>query len=114
MLLKADILLLDEPTNHLDVMNVKWVKDYLIGLTNVTAICVSHDSGFLDDVCTHILQIDSLKLNMHKGNLTEFVKKVPEARSYFELKESKLKFTFPQPGPLEGVKSKGKALMKME
>merc|ERR1712070_903617 len=60
------------------------------------------------------MQIANLKLNISKGNLTEFVKKVPEARSYFELKESKLKFTFPQPGPLEGVKSKGKALMKME
>lgn len=114
MLLKADILLLDEPTNHLDVMNVKWVKDYLISLETVTSIIVSHDSGLLDDVCSHILQFDNLKLHNHVGNLSEFVKKVPEAKSYFELKSSKMKFTFPQPGPLEGVKSKGKALMKME
>ncbi len=35
----------DEPTNHLDVMNVKWVKDYIKSLTNVTCIMVSHDSG---------------------------------------------------------------------
>ena len=41
----ADILLMDEPTNHLDVMNVKWVKDYIKSLTNVTCIMVSHDSG---------------------------------------------------------------------
>ena len=75
---------------------------------------VSHDSGLLDDCCTHILQIANLKLHTYKGNLSQFVEKVPEARSYFELGESKLKFTFPQPGPLEGVKSKGKALMKME
>jgi len=114
MLLKADILLLDEPTNHLDVMNVKWVKDYLMSLTHVTSIIVSHDSGLLDDVCSHILQFDNLKLHLHHGNLSDFVKKVPEARSYFELKSSKMKFTFPQPGPLDGVKSKGKALMKME
>jgi len=114
MLLKADILLLDEPTNHLDVMNVKWVKDYLKSLDHVTSIIVSHDSGLLDDVCTHILQFSNLKLHSHLGNLSDFVKKVPEARSYFELKSSKTKFTFPQPGPLDGVKSKGKALMKME
>merc|ERR1711957_1115920 len=37
----------------------------------------------------------------------------PSARAYFSFKESKLKFSFPQPGPIEGVKSKGKALMKM-
>eukprot|EP00179_Madagascaria_erythrocladioides_P007019 CAMPEP_0198307160 /NCGR_PEP_ID=MMETSP1450-20131203/74_1 /TAXON_ID=753684 ORGANISM="Madagascaria erythrocladiodes, Strain CCMP3234" /NCGR_SAMPLE_ID=MMETSP1450 /ASSEMBLY_ACC=CAM_ASM_001115 /LENGTH=1062 /DNA_ID=CAMNT_0044009723 /DNA_START=63 /DNA_END=3251 /DNA_ORIENTATION=+ len=114
MLQKADILLLDEPTNHLDVVNVKWVEDYLNGLTNVTSIIVSHDSGLLERVCTHIIQIDSLKLRLHKGNLSEFVKKVPEAKSYFELKASKLKFTFPQPGVLEGINSKGKAIMKMD
>ena len=114
MLLKADILLMDEPTNHLDVMNVAWVKDYIKGLDNVTGIMVSHDAGFLDEVCTHIIQIDSLKLKMFPGNLTNFVSKVPEARSYFEISASKQTFKFPQPGPLEGVKSKSKALMKME
>lgn len=114
MLLNADILLFDEPTNHLDVMNVKWVKDYITSLDHVTSIMVSHDSGLLDDCCTHVLHIANLKLNMHTGNLSKFVEKVPEARSYFELSASKLKFTFPQPGALEGVKSKGKALMKMD
>merc|ERR1719162_1642279 len=70
MLLKADILLLDEPTNHLDPGNVKWVIDYLTSLTHVTSIIVSHDIKVLDQVCTHVLQIDQLKLNMFKGNLT--------------------------------------------
>ena len=113
MLQKADILLLDEPTNHLDVINVAWVKNYLNSLTDVTSIIVSHDSGLLNDCCTNILQIENLKLHSFKGNLDEFVKIKPSARSYFSLKESKLKFKFPQPGPIEGVKSKGKALMKM-
>ena len=113
MLQKADILLLDEPTNHLDVINVAWVKNYLNSLTDVTSIIVSHDSGLLNDCCTHILQIDSLKLNTFKGNLDEFVKLHPHARAYFNFTESKLTFKFPQPGPIEGVKSKGKALMKM-
>jgi len=113
MLQKADILLLDEPTNHLDVINVAWVKNYLNSLTDVTSILVSHDSGLLNDCCTHILQIENLKLHTFKGNLDEFVKIKPSARSYFSFTESKMKFRFPQPGSIEGVKSKGKALMKM-
>uniref|UniRef100_A0A7S0B2M2 ABC transporter domain-containing protein n=1 Tax=Minutocellus polymorphus TaxID=265543 RepID=A0A7S0B2M2_9STRA len=113
MLQKADILLLDEPTNHLDVINVAWVKNYLNSLKDVTAIIVSHDSGLLNDCCTNILQIENLKLHSFKGNLDEFVKLKPEARAYFSISESKMKFRFPQPGPIEGVKSKGKALMKM-
>lgn len=113
MLQKADILLMDEPTNHLDVINVAWVKSYLNSLKDVTAIIVSHDSGLLNDCCTNILQIENLKLNSFKGNLDEFVKVKPSARSFFSFSESKMKFKFPQPGPIEGVKSKGKALMKM-
>lgn len=114
MLQNADILLLDEPTNHLDVINVKWVEDYLNNLKDVTSIIVSHDKGLLNNCCTHIIQIESLKLKLHKGNLTEFVKKVPKAKSYFELKETKLKFKFPKPGNLDGITSKGKAIIKMD
>jgi elongation factor 3 len=113
MLQKADILLLDEPTNHLDVINVAWVKTYLNSLTNVTSIIVSHDSGLLNDCCTHILSFDNLKLKTFRGNLDEYVKVHPHARAYFTLTASKMKFSFPQPGPIEGVKSKGKALMKI-
>merc|ERR1712176_651274 len=61
----------------------------------------------------NILQIENLKLHQYKGNLDDFVKKKPAARSYFSFTESKMKFKFPQPGPIEGVRSKGKALMKM-
>lgn len=110
----ADILLMDEPTAHLDVINVKWLLDYINNLTNVTCIIVSQNSKLLDSCCTHIMQIKNLKLHLSKGNLSEFIKKNPEALSYFELKSDKYSFKFPQPRYLEGVKSKGKALMKME
>jgi elongation factor 3 len=113
MLLKADILLLDEPTNHLDTKNRAWVESYLQGLTNVTSIMVSHDSGFLDRVCTHILHFDNLKIHAYRGNLSAFVEQVPEAKSYFELQSSKYKFKFPMPGPLEGITSKGRHILKM-
>jgi elongation factor 3 len=113
MLQRADILLLDEPTNHLDVINVAWVKNYVNSLTNVTCIMVSHDSGFLNDCCTDIMQIDRWKLHQFRGNLDNFIAKNPEARSYFALKESKLEFNFPQPGRIVGVKQRTTALMKM-
>jgi elongation factor 3 len=102
-----------QPTNHLDVINVAWVKAYINSLKNVTAIMVSHDSSFLNDCCTDILQIERLKLKHYRGNLDHFLEINPEARAYFNLRESKLKFKFPQPGPIEGVKSRSKALMKM-
>jgi len=89
------------------------VKTYLNSLATVTSIIVSHDSGLLNDCCTHILSFDNLKLNTFKGNLDEYVKSHPAARAYFSFSESKMKFKFPQPGPIEGVRSKGKALMKM-
>ena len=114
MLQKADILLMDEPTNHLDVKNVKWVMGYINSLKDTTVIMVSHDSGLLDNCCNYILQIDKLKLKLHKGNLSQFVENHPEAKSYFEFKASKFKFTFPQPCFLDGVKSRGKFLLKMD
>jgi elongation factor 3 len=101
------------PFNAADVINVAWVKTYLNSLSKVTSIIVSHDSGLLNDCCTNILAFDNLKLRVYKGNLDEYVKTNPAARSYFSLTESKMKFRFPAPGPIEGVKSKGKALMKM-
>ncbi|EDQ87360.1 uncharacterized protein MONBRDRAFT_38053 [Monosiga brevicollis MX1] len=113
MLQKAEILLMDEPTNHLDVINVAWVKEYVNNLKNVSVIAVSHDSGFLEDCMTDIIQFDGLKIRQHHGSLSAFVEKVPEAKSFFSLKESKVKFSFPNPTFLEGVKSKGKALIKM-
>jgi len=114
MLMKADIYMLDEPTNHLDVENVKWIENYLNGLTDVTSMIVSHDSGFLDRVTTHIVHFEgNRKLKTYKGNLSEFVKKKPEAKVYYELSDEFVKFSLPKPGFLEGVKSKGKAILKM-
>ncbi len=113
MLAKADILLLDEPTNHLDRDNVAWVKNYLLSLDNVTSILVSHDSKFMDDVCSHIIHFEDKKLVTYIGNLESFVKKVPSAKSYYEFKTTKLKFEFPEPTLLDGIKSKGKPILEM-
>jgi len=109
---KADILLLDEPTNHLDVVNVAWLENYLCSMDHVTSMIVSHDSGFLDHVCTHIIHFETRKLVTYRGNLTEFVKQCPAAKKYYELSDDELKFIFPAPGFLEGVKNKDKAIVK--
>lgn len=114
MLMKPDILLLDEPTNHLDVHNVKWLEDYLVSMDGVSSIIVSHDSGFLDHVCTHIIDYCNRKLKVYKGNLQEFVKAKPEAKSYYELTNANLVFKLPEPGFLEGVKTKDKAILKAD
>merc|ERR1719331_3438787 len=75
---------------------------------------VSHDSVFLDNVAQDMCHYEkNRKLKVYKGNLSEFVKLVPEAKAYYELESENVAFSFPDPGMLEGVTSKTKALMKM-
>ncbi|MCX6188855.1 MAG: ATP-binding cassette domain-containing protein [Bacteroidetes bacterium] len=62
-----DILILDEPTNDLDIETIMWLEDYLIEFKN-TVIVVSHDRHFLDNVCTHISDIDYSKIKTFTGN----------------------------------------------
>lgn len=113
MLMNADVLLLDEPTNHLDVANVKWLEEYLVKNTEITSLIVSHDSGFLDAVCTDIIHYENKKLAYYKGNLSAFVEQKPEGKSYYTLTDSNVKMTFPPPGILTGVKSNTRAVARM-
>ncbi|KAJ5865398.1 Armadillo-like helical [Penicillium soppii] len=113
MLQKADVLLLDEPTNHLDVANVKWLQEYLKSHTEITSLIVSHDSGFLDEVCTDIYHYEGKKLVCYKGNLADFVKVKPEGKSYYTLSASNVQFKFPPPGILSGIKSMTRAILRM-
>jgi len=62
-----DILLLDEPTNNLDLEAIKWLEEFLINYNN-TVIVVSHDRHFLNNVCTHIVDIDYNKMTLYMGN----------------------------------------------
>ena len=112
MLLNPDMLLLDEPTNHLDQFAIKWLTDYLINLKSCTCLLVSHDTKFLDAVCTNIIHYENLKLKSYRGNLSEFVKQKPEAKAYYELSSDIIAFNFPEPGPLEGVKSLTKSVLR--
>ncbi|MBT3877549.1 MAG: ATP-binding cassette domain-containing protein [Candidatus Scalindua sp.] len=62
-----DILLLDEPTNHLDIQSIDWLEEFLIKFKN-TVIVVSHDRHFLNNVCTHIADIDYGNVSIYTGN----------------------------------------------
>ena len=64
---KPGILILDEPTNHLDVKSIKWLQEFL-GDFEGTVIVVSHDRYFLNEVCTHMVDIDFGKIKMFVGN----------------------------------------------
>jgi len=113
MLYNADLLLLDEPTNHLDRASVKWLEQYLIAHSNVTCLIISHDSGFLDNVTTDIIHYETKKLVYYAGNLSTFVAKHPEAKSYYTLAATSVKFAFPPPGSLMGVRSNTRAILKL-
>ena len=62
-----EILLLDEPTNHLDIRSIQWLENFLADYEG-TVIVVSHDRHFLNNVCTHIVDIDYGKVRMYVGN----------------------------------------------
>ena len=62
-----DVLLLDEPTNHLDLKSIAWLEDYLFRFPN-TVIVVSHDRHFLNQVCTHVADIDFGRIQVYVGN----------------------------------------------
>lgn len=64
---KPDILLLDEPTNHLDIVAIRWLEEFLL-VYDKTVIVVSHDRHFLNQVCTHMADIDFGRIQLYTGN----------------------------------------------
>lgn len=62
-----DILLLDEPTNHLDIAAIRWLEEFLADYPK-TVVVVSHDRHFLNQVCTHMADIDFGRIQLYTGN----------------------------------------------
>lgn len=70
---KPDILLLDEPTNHLDIMSIAWLEGYLRQGFKGVLIFISHDQDFLNNLATHILDIDYGDITPYSGNYDKFL-----------------------------------------
>lgn len=66
-----------EPTNHLDISSVVWLETYLATYPS-TLVVVSHDRGFLNEVCTDIMEFKRQKLAYYRGNFDGYVKQRDE------------------------------------
>ncbi|MGE0639869.1 MAG: ABC-F family ATP-binding cassette domain-containing protein [Thermoanaerobaculia bacterium] len=76
---EPDVLLLDEPTNHLDILTIRWLEKFLVGFPGC-ALVISHDHRFLDNVVTHILDVDYETILVYHGNYTKFTESKVEER----------------------------------
>jgi len=92
--LEPDLLLLDEPTNHLDLEAIIWLSNYLQSWKKI-AVIVSHNIGFLNSVCSHIINIENYQTKVYKGNYYKFKKeydnKLLEAKNNYESYDRKIK-----------------------
>ncbi|MDX1502776.1 MAG: ABC-F family ATP-binding cassette domain-containing protein [Thermoanaerobaculia bacterium] len=84
---QPDALLLDEPTNHLDILSIRWLEKFLQEFPGVVVV-ISHDHRFLDNVCTHILDVDYETVTLYTGNYSRFVKAKRDER---ERKEKEIR-----------------------
>ncbi|MBL8430994.1 MAG: ABC-F family ATPase [Dechloromonas sp.] len=74
-----DILLLDEPTNNLDINTIRWLEDVLNSRES-TMIIISHDRHFLNQVCTHMADLDYGRITVYPGNYDDFMEAATQAR----------------------------------
>ena len=75
-----DILLLDEPTNNLDINTIRWLED-MLNQRNSTMIIISHDRHFLNQVCTHMADMDYGTLKVYPGNYDDYMLASSQARA---------------------------------
>lgn len=74
-----DVLLLDEPTNNLDINTIRWLED-VINARNSTMIIISHDRHFLNQVCTHMADLDYGTIKVYPGNYDDYMEAAQVAR----------------------------------
>jgi ATPase subunit of ABC transporter with duplicated ATPase domains len=76
---EPDIMLLDEPTNNLDINSIRWLEQVL-SQRQATMIIISHDRHFLNQVCTHMADLDYGELRLYPGNYDEYMTAATQAR----------------------------------
>lgn len=69
---RPDALFLDEPTNHLDILSIRWLEKFLCAFKGC-AVVISHDQRFLDNVATHVLDVDYGTIQQYVGNYSAFL-----------------------------------------
>lgn len=77
LVIEPDLLLLDEPTNHLDLMSLLWFRGYLKNYPGAILL-ISHDRDFMDEIIETVYEIDQSKLNLYRGNYTDYEKQKEE------------------------------------
>ncbi|HXR92230.1 MAG TPA: ABC-F family ATPase [Steroidobacteraceae bacterium] len=87
---RPDVLLLDEPTNNLDIHSIRWLEGVLNEYA-ATMIIISHDRHFLNQVCTHIADLDFQQLKVYPGNYDDFMLASTQARQRVEAANAKAK-----------------------
>ena len=85
---KPDVLLLDEPTNNLDIHSIRWLEGVLNGY-DATMVIISHDRRFLNQVCTHIADLDYQQLKVYPGSYDDFMLASLQARQRVESANAK-------------------------
>ena len=87
---EPDILLLDEPTNNLDINAIRWLED-LLREQKSTMVLISHDRHFLNEVCTHMADIDYGELRIYPGNYDDYMTASTQARELLQSENAKKK-----------------------
>jgi ATPase subunit of ABC transporter with duplicated ATPase domains len=87
---RPDVLLLDEPTNNLDIHSIGWLESVL-NQYDATMIIISHDRHFLNQVCTHMADLDYGQLKIYPGNYDDFMLASVQARERVESSNAKAK-----------------------
>jgi ATPase subunit of ABC transporter with duplicated ATPase domains len=85
---RPDVLLLDEPTNNLDIHSIRWLEG-VINAYDATMVIISHDRHFLNQVCTHIADLDFQQLRVYPGNYDDFMLASSQARQRTEASNAK-------------------------
>ena len=85
---QPDVLLLDEPTNNLDINSIRWLENTLNNY-NATMIIISHDRHFLNQVCTHMADLDYQQLKIYPGTYDDFMLASVQARQRVEASNAK-------------------------
>jgi len=87
-----DVVLLDEPTNHLDILSIRWLEQFLAAYAG-TAVVISHDEQFLNQVATHILDVDYGTVTLYAGNYQAFARQKAETRAQKEAEVARAEAT---------------------